>query len=97
MAIIIKIKSEVQTVGNKCTVRKANGQVLGIFSPNQMAIYADDPYDPIPHKTTFKPEGAGLVDWITFKKRMFTLNGRIVYDTAMPEFLKTESAFSRVE
>ena len=98
MSIFIRIpKQEITVSGNRCIVHKRDtGQLIGAFGPNEMLIHADGPYDAIPHKTRFRPEGATLGDWRQFKLQMRALNGRIVTDDFIPSYLHEEMVFLRV-
>ncbi len=98
MSTFIRIpKQEILASGNHCIVRKRDtDQLLGMFTPNEMLIHADNPYDPIPHKTRFRADGATLVDWKRFKTDMYSHNGRLITDCYMPVYLREEAAFLRV-
>jgi hypothetical protein len=95
--ILITIRGEVQTKNNFCRVTRRNGDILGVFGPNEMCVYQDNPYDPQPYKTRFKPEGGSIKDWTNFKAQMKRMNGRVVADTHMPTYLREEAHFLNVE
>lgn len=98
MAILITIQGEVKTRGNVCRViRRSNGDMLGYFSPNDMSVWQDCPYDPLPYRTVFKPDGATLCNWLKFKEQMHRLNGRKLSDLHMPAFIRDEANFLTVE
>lgn len=97
MPVFITIRGEVQSKGNHCRVTRANGDVLGVFSPNEMSIFKDNPYDPIAYRTVFPPEGASLKDWRKFQLSMKLMNGRAVFDNHMPGFIREEASFLTVE
>lgn len=90
MAMLRKIGGEIFANGNRTTVRKSSGELLGEFLPNYMIVHADNPYDPRPRKTIFKEDGAQLNDWRLFRISMQQENGRSIPDTAAPRFIQEQ-------